>query len=319
MTVIDVATPRPARRKSAPKNRARRLIAIGGGKGGIGKSLISASLGLALAQRGNKVVLVDADLGGANLHTCLGVAQPEHSLSDFIDRRVETLEQLVVSTGFARLGLISGASDGLDAANPKHSQKQRLIRSLRSLDVDDVVIDLGAGTSYNVIDFFLASDVGIVVMLPEPTSIENAYRFIKAAFYRKMQTAAPKEDFAKLVGEALSPKMGSASKTPWDVVEQLRETDAAKASLLEQALRGFRPHLVINQARTRADFDIGPSIAHAWKKFFGLELGYLGIVNHDEAVVQSVKNRKPLLGSLPHGPAAMSLLRVAENLIALDR
>ncbi len=301
------------------KTRARRIIAVGGGKGGIGKSLISANLGIALANRGATVVLVDADLGGANLHTCLGLPQPATSLSDFIERRVERLDEVVVPTPIDRLQLVSGALDTLDAANPKHSQKTKLLRHLKSLDVDWVVLDLGAGTTFNVLDFFLVADVGIVVLLPEPTSIENAYRFIKSAFFRRLQGTSPDDGFAEMVGAALAPRDGAPSRTPWDVVAELRTRSIEAASRLEQALTGFRPWLLVNQARARGDFDVGPTVASAWKKFFGLDLGYLGAVGHDDAVWQAVRARRSLLSASPDSPAATALLRVAENLIALDR
>ncbi len=308
-----------ARQPSSRKGRARRIVAVGGGKGGIGKSMVAANLGIALAQRGAQVILVDADLGGANLHTCLGVPQPQVSLSDFVERKVERIEDIVVDTGIERLRLVSGAMDGLDAANPKHSQKTKLIRHLRTLDVDYVLIDLGAGTSFNVLDFFLVADTGIVVLLPEPTSIENAYRFIKAAFFRRLQTLAPNDNFAELVGAALAPREGTLAKGPWDVVADLRATNPEAATRLEQGLTGFHPWLVVNQARTRVDFDVGPTVASAWKKFFGLDLGFLGAVNHDDAVWQSVRARKALLQNAPESVAASALLRVAENLIALER
>lgn len=301
------------------KGRARHILAVGGGKGGIGKSLVSANLGIALAQRGARVVLVDADLGGANLHTCLGIPQPRLSLSDFVDKKVSRLDEVVVPTGIERLSLISGAMDTLDAANPKHAQKAKLIRHLRTLDVDFVLLDLGAGTSFNVLDFFLVADSGLVVLLPEPTSIENAYRFIKASFFRRLQVLAPNDDFAELVGQALSPRDGGPGRTTWDVVAELRSANPEAATRLEQALTGFRPLLVVNQARTRMDFDVGPTVAAAWKKFFGLELGYLGAVAHDDSVWQAVRSRKALLQAFPECPAASALLRVAENLIALDR
>lgn len=147
--VIELPRPKVAAVPRAPvpkKARARRVIAVGGGKGGIGKSLLSANLGIALARRGARVVLVDLDLGGANLHTCLGVGQPKVTLSDFIDRKVQNLEDVLVPTPFERLSLVSGAMDGLDAANPRHAQKSKLIRNLRLLDVDYVLLDLGAGT-----------------------------------------------------------------------------------------------------------------------------------------------------------------------------
>jgi flagellar biosynthesis protein FlhG len=309
----------PPRGPAQKKARARRVIAMGGGKGGIGKSLLSANIGIALARRGAKVVLADLDLGGANLHTCLGVPQPKGSLSDFIDRRVATLEELLVPTPHANLRLLSGAMDGLEAANPRHQQKSKLLRNLRNLDVDYVLLDLGAGTTFNVLDFFLVADTGIVVMLPEPTSIENAYRFIKSAFFRRLQALAPDDDFATMVGQALSPRDGQPARTPWDVVATLRDTDPVKASRLEQALGGFRPLLIVNQARTRGDFDVGPTVAAAWKKFFGLELGYLGAVSHDDAVWQAVRARKSLLDAFPDSGAASGVLRVAENLIALER
>ncbi|MEI6092599.1 MAG: P-loop NTPase, partial [bacterium] len=76
----------------------RKVWAVGGGKGGVGKSLIAANLGIMLARESEKVVLVDLDLGGANLHTCLGVDLPKYTLSDFIQRHVDSLEQLIVPT-----------------------------------------------------------------------------------------------------------------------------------------------------------------------------------------------------------------------------
>ncbi len=310
--------PFPRPRSPGPgKAKARKVIAIGGGKGGIGKSLVSANLGIALARRGASVVMLDADLGGANLHTCLGVGQPAVSLSDFINNRVARLEDTIVSGGVDRLGLIAGAHDGLDAANPRHAQKARVLRHLRSLDVDYVIIDLGAGTTFNVLDFFLAADIGLVVLLPEPTSIENAYRFIKTAFFRRLQGLADAS-----VAEALSVVLAGrdpTARTPWDLINKLRPHNPEGAHQLEQLVGGFHPWLVVNQARTRPDYDIGPTVAAAWKKFFGLELGYLGAVGHDDAVWKAVRARQALLTAAPSSAASLGLMRLAENLLALDR
>jgi flagellar biosynthesis protein FlhG len=181
-----VRRPRAARASA----RARRVIAIGGGKGGIGKSLVAVNLAIELARREERVVLVDADLGGANLHTCLGIDLPRRTLSDFIERRAQRIEDVVTPTGIPGLGLISGAMDHLDAANPKYAQKMRLMRSIQSLDVDHVILDLGAGTHLNVLDLFLVSDHGILVLVPEPTAVENVYRFVKAAFWRRAATSS---------------------------------------------------------------------------------------------------------------------------------
>ncbi len=310
-----IAFPRP-KGAPRPKTRARRIVAVGGGKGGIGKSMVSANLGIALAQRGSSVVLVDADLGGANLHSCLGVAQPQTSLSDFIEKRIERLEEVAVETGIPGLRLISGARDVLDAANPRHAQKQKMMRHIRALDVDFVIVDLGAGTGFNVLDFFLLADIGIVVLLPEPTSVENAYRFIKAGFFRRLQLMDDDLGIDDLVSAALTGKEGGA-RTPFELLTQARERHPDSVARLEMAINAFRPQLVLNQARTRADHDLGLQVAGAWKKFFGLDLGYLGAVAHDDAAWKSVRALKALLLNAPDSAAASGLLRVAENLLSL--
>ena len=105
-----------------PSTAPRRQIwSVGGGKGGIGKSLLAASIGWQLARMGKRVVLVDADLGGANLHTCLGLSTSGRTLADFIQRRVATIQDVLVEVGRLGLSLISGASDLLSAANIKHA------------------------------------------------------------------------------------------------------------------------------------------------------------------------------------------------------
>jgi flagellar biosynthesis protein FlhG len=117
------AHPKPGHGKS-PKGR---IIAVGGGKGGVGKNLVTSSLVIWLAQHGKKVVVVDTDLGGANLHTCLGQSILDRTLSDFINCRVDSIEDLILETGVKNLGLISGAHDHLTAFDLKYFQKTRLL------------------------------------------------------------------------------------------------------------------------------------------------------------------------------------------------
>jgi len=288
---------------------------VGGGKGGIGKSLISANLGIELARRGRRVVLVDADLGGANLHTCLGIDLPKRTLSDFIERRTEQIEDVVTPTGIPGLGLISGAMDHLDAANPRYAQKMRLLRHVQAMDVDYAILDLGAGTHLNVLDFFLVSDHGLLVLVPEPTAVENAYRFIKAAFWRRMRNVASVFGYDPLLRSMLAT---ATFKSPVELVAAIAAKDPEAGQMLTRQLRNFRPRLVVNQARTVQDVEIGAAVVTAWKKYFGLEMDYLGAIDYDDDMWRTVRVRRPLLLESPGSRAARAIGRVVDGLLALD-
>jgi MinD-like ATPase involved in chromosome partitioning or flagellar assembly len=170
-----------------PVVRSADLWAVGGGKGGVGKSIVAANLALAVARRGKTVWLVDADLGGGNQHTLFGLSRPRLTLEHFITGQVKKLADVALPTRYRGLSLVSAQCDVLGAANPKHAQKLKLIRHLRSAPVDVVIIDLGAGTAFNTLDLFLAARVQIVVTTPEPTSLQNAYGFVKCASQRSSE------------------------------------------------------------------------------------------------------------------------------------
>ena len=168
-----------------------RVWAVGGGKGGIGKSFLVANLATVAARSGKRVILIDADLGGANLHTCLGVRAGERvSLSDYFEDRVLELDKVAIETP------VPGPAPDPRRDRPhrqggdhRTSSARQLLRAVRQLPADLVIFDLAAGTDRSTIDFFLEADEGFVVTTPEPTAIENAYAFLRAAFYRRLSHA----------------------------------------------------------------------------------------------------------------------------------
>jgi flagellar biosynthesis protein FlhG len=315
--VVELTRPRPRPDELPAGRRARRIVAVGGGKGGIGKSLVSANLGIALARAGHRVTLVDVDLGGANLHTCLGINQPQGTLSDVVTKGTR-IDALSAPTGIENLSLVSGAMDALDAANPRAPARTRLVEQLQTLDADYLVLDLGAGTSLHTIDFFLLADHGVLVLLPEPTSVENAYRFLKAALFRRLQQTAQALGVAQLAEAALG-SQGSAMRTPAEVVGAVAEENADAAAQLERSLRDFRVKLVVNQVRSPADQGVGRAVVAAWKKFFGLDMDFLGAIAYDDSAWQTVRKRRPMLVDAAGSTASVNVTSVAEALVALDR
>ena len=226
-----------------------RIWPIGGGKGGTGKSFITGSLGYLLAKQGYRTLLIDVDLGAANLHTIVGVPNPPKSIADFINKKCTTLEETVVSTPVSNLFLISGAMNNLDMANLGHEQKMKVIRNVATLSYDYILLDLGAGTSFNTIDFFMISNAGIFVTTPEPTSIENIYRLIRSVYFREIHQVLKTHDFKALSDEAERRNPRATISNPDLLLCVMSELDPEKGLLLKKALGSFHFKLVLNQLK----------------------------------------------------------------------
>jgi flagellar biosynthesis protein FlhG len=295
--------------------RDKEIIAVGGGKGGVGKSLISSNLGILLAKMGKKAVLIDADLGGANLHTCLGIPTPEVTLSDFMTQSQLRIEDVMLRTGQENLYLISGAQDVLSIANPKYSQKVRLVRAIQAMQANYIILDLGAGTSSNTLDFFLMADKGILVVMPEPTSIENAYRFIKSALYRRLRTVATDPRVRAVIEKAMDKKNDLGVRSPVELVDYVTRMDARSGATLEEALNQFRPRVIVNQVRSLSDVRIGYAMQSACYKFFGIRVDFIGYLENDEQVWQSIRKRQPIALTQDQGRAARNLRTITYNLL----
>ncbi len=295
--------------------RDKEIIAVGGGKGGVGKTFLASNLGILLAKSSKRAILVDADLGGANLHTCLGIPAPEVTLSDFMIQPTLRIEDVLLRTGQDNLMLISGAQDFLGIANPKYSQKLKLMRAIQSLNADFIILDLGAGTSSNTLDFFLLADKGVLVIVPEPTSIENAYRFIKSALYRRLKTLTPDLRVRSIIEKAMDKKNDLGIRSPLELIEYVARVEPRVATQLEEALGQFRPRIVINQVRSLADIRIGYAMQSACQKFFGIKVDYIGYLENDEQVWQSIRRRQPLAMNGDHSRSARNLRTIAYNLL----
>ena len=294
----------------------KQIWAIGGGKGGVGKTLVTANFAITLARAGAKVVCVDLDLGGANLHTCLGVDTLNRTLTDLFSPDVKNVMDLAMPTTVPNLYLISGAQDSLNVANLPHAQKQKLLNRLRNISADYVLLDLGAGTTFNTLDFFLAADVGILTVLPEPTSIENAYRFIKSAFYRKLKNVEIELDARAIVDSAMNKKNELGIKTPADLLRVLEEQHPEVGGRVRAAVSNLEIKLVVNQTRTETDSEIGYGVRNVCKKYFGFDLNYLGHLEYDSAVWQSVRKKRPLAVEFPSSPLLPTIQRMVGHIVS---
>lgn len=165
----------PAQQSSA------RVIAITSGKGGVGKTNFAVNLGISLSQAGNKVLLMDADLGMANIDIVLGVIPPFNLFH--VIRGEKTLAETVIS-GPGGLQILAGGSGVYELAELSAWQLERLIHSFRDLDdkLDYLLIDTGAGIGRRVMSFLASAQETIVITTPEPTAVTDAYGLIKMLY-----------------------------------------------------------------------------------------------------------------------------------------
>jgi len=299
---------------SEDRVRGPRIWAIGGGKGGVGKSVIATNIAATVAGPTDSVALVDADLGGANLHTLLGVPSPKANLSDFISKRVTSLGEVMTPTPIDNVWLVSGAKALVEMANPNFGQKSKMLRHINALDVDHVVLDLGAGTSFNVLDFFLAARKGVLVVVPEPTSVENAYHFLKAAFFRKLKRAQPRAQVQAAIKEVMNSSARSKVKTPRDLISQVWSVDPDVGAALVAEASSFRPGLIVNRVDHPRHERLGEDIVSACRDYFGIRLHFLGSLPNDKLVVRSVIERKPAAQYFSQIPFVSAMRSVVDTL-----
>jgi flagellar biosynthesis protein FlhG len=294
------------------------VLSIGGGKGGVGKTFVAANLAVALSRLGKRVVAVDCDLEGANLHTSLGVRTPPMSLADFVAQREDDLGKLLVATSTPGLQLIAGTQAHLGDAQPNHLRRVRLMRGLRRLDADFVIVDLGAGTHSSVLDYFLVGGEGLIVLQPEPTSVENAYTFLRAAFYRRMRLAMVGHGVRKLVTEAMDQRNERGIRNPIDLLREIESIDPQEGARFVETMRAFRPRIIVNGVRTAEDVKLGFAVGSVCRKYFGIDAEYLGYVNYDEAARRSVVARRPVVEGESSSDAAIYLQRIARKLLEIS-
>ncbi|MBN2738060.1 MAG: P-loop NTPase [Spirochaetales bacterium] len=296
------------------------FLPVASGKGGTGKSLFSTNLGASLAAAGKTTILVDLDLGGSNLHTCLGIKNNHPGLGYIIQRKEKHIQALLVETGIPRLHFIPGDSLFPGSANLEFFVKQKIIKDLRELKADYIILDLGAGTNFNVIDFFLMTHQGLVLTAPETTAILNSYSFLKTALFRLLfRSFPPRSAERKAIASFISQRIEGSGSNFHDLVKIISTLKDASGKLAQRQLAGFFPRVILNQCRSQNDINIGARLRDISRRNLGVEIEYIGVLPHDPNLPASLIKRKPLYALAPESPFCRSVDEVRNKIIALNQ
>ena len=296
-------------------NLPKRFITIGGGKGGVGKSIVASNLAIAIANTGARVVLVDCDLGAANQHVLFGIDRPKPGIQGLIDHKIDSFDEGLTPTPHPKLHLVAGTGASMGAANINHGEKQKIIRRIRAIDADVVLVDVGAGVSFNVLDFFEIGTQRLLVVTPQVTSIQTAYSFLKGSVLRTLQHHAEKSAELDLLAPAS--KSGENEKVS-QILARVREQSPDMADAIDRILAKFGAQLVGNQVFESSQSGIFHAITRMIQSFLGITVPILGTVHASRRIRESVNLRKPMmLGGKPDDDTR-AFQQMAEALLAED-
>jgi flagellar biosynthesis protein FlhG len=289
------------------------IYPIGGGKGGVGKSFIVASLGAIIAKQGQRVLLIDLDLGASNLHTYLGIKNPKCGIDSYLAGKINMLEQVAVPTAIPNLYFISSLYCLIEIANLFYTQKQKLISAIRKLPFDYIFLDLGPGTNYNTLDFFLTSNNGILILTHELPSIENSFRFIKAVYLRKLKQIIKQHAFNSAVKNAAADQNNAIINSE-DIIKIVLRYDPEKEEFLKEKLSELKFKFIINRSRKNLDPKLGDKITTICNRHFYSNFQFLGNISYNERINVSVLSRKLFVLEYPRATSSIDLKKIGDKI-----
>ena len=293
-----------------------RILPIASGKGGVGKSLLATNLSIALGEAGKSVVLADLDLGASNVHQILGLQKTRAGVGTFLTQSKITLPEVIQDTDYKNLRVIPGDTEIPGLANLQTYQKKKLLRGLSNLDADFVVLDLGAGSSFNTIDFFLTTKHGVVITSPTLTSTLNAYLLLKNVLFRLITDSFSKKSPAMIRLDKMR-KDGNALQRVYipKLLEELGALDPDGHAIFREKLRSFRPLFVLNMLDNPKDVEKGDKIKRSCQQYLGIELEHLGVIYRDHLQDIALRSRLPIVRYKPESVIAQSIYRMADKIL----
>ncbi|MCK5310887.1 MAG: AAA family ATPase [Desulfobacteraceae bacterium] len=293
-----------------------KIIAVGGAKGGIGKSIFASNLSVYLSNKGFDTIAADFDLGGSNLHLFLGKTHIKKSINDYLSNEVGNIKDILVKTKYGP-GLIGGNSSQLGASNISFTRKLKLLKAIRNIKADYIVMDLGGDTSYNVLDFFLAADLCIVMTTCDPASYLDAYSFIKVALYRKLNRLFGSESgftgeadhvLKNIIHEATMSRNNPLVKDIDELIQRVKNEHPSSISLINKALSDFTPQIIVNKITDeKAALQPVNRIQEVSRKKLSINVGHLCSLPFQREIEESARTLIPWVYKAPNGTLAKKI------------
>jgi flagellar biosynthesis protein FlhG len=291
-----------------------KIITVGGGKGGVGKSVVCANMAVTLALAGQRVILVDADFGASSLHALLGISSPKYGFREYFDHSgldSNGEDALLLDTGITNLKFLSGAGDFPGSADINIKNQNKVIAYIQSLEADHILLDLGPGTNFHIVDYYNIGGKNVIVSTPEMTSILKSFSFIKATLFRKISREfKANSDLQHLLDLSRNP---AAAEECYEIDSLRKKVEELHPQQLEQVneiIREFRPGLVINRVRRQKDILMGDNLLKLAKKYLDVDVQFLGYLIESDDVRDSIDEMRPFMIQDPQSKPSENIQQI---------
>lgn len=266
--------------------RRAKLWSIAGGKGGVGKSVLTTLLGMALARKGRRVVIVDADFDGANQRQLFGMRNSSPNIWDLVDQG-DSLAKAALPTSVENIRLITAPEYGHDAEEATILRRINFVRALRKLDAEYVLLDFGPRTDLRELGYFLTSDLNLVVTSPEPTALENLSKFIKTIVKQKLQLAVD-----SLCQRGQNEPFVQNEQTPLlhQAIVHMQALDLPAEELMRRIVGSFNLRIIFNQVTDQTYLKDMKLLNLHLEQQVGFQLMLAGAIPFDMALRQAVRS-----------------------------
>jgi flagellar biosynthesis protein FlhG len=292
------------------------IIPVASGKGGVGKTFLTANIAIALAKKEHSTIVVDLDLGNSNLYTFLGLPTSTPGIGDFLRSQAESLEAFKVKTEIPLLHYIAG--DGLMPlmADITYHQKQKIIKEIKRLKADYILLDLGAGSHNDILDLFGIADRGLIITVPEHPSIISMLVFLKN-FMIRMIDRLTKDDLKliPIMQEIYNQPTDGPPRTVRIFKDKIAGINPEIESKISEKCSQIRPRFIYNMGDSPRDLELLPKIDNTLISVFSIVGDHLGFVFYHPEVLSSIRAGVPLLLHSPNGLTARSIRQIATRII----
>jgi flagellar biosynthesis protein FlhG len=237
------------------------------------------------------------------------------SLKQYLNKEVNDINDVVIQTKQPNLSVISSSGCSLEIANLYYAQKVKLIRAIKKLSYDYLFIDLGSGTHYNTLDFYLISNEGILITTPEPISIENMFRFIKSIYLRKLKAVLKNNGLNIICREYLNTVNDSQIKSFSDIINFVRQYDAENNANIENCIKDHKIGLILNQFRWQVDKNFGHELTQICNKHLYFNYHFLGNVSSDNKIGDATMKDRVFVNEYGYAKTATELYNVARAIV----